>query len=232
MIREPTQHRRGRPDGTAIAVILRDPAEGLLMKLHVAALAILSFAIGGLAAMAVLPQGRERFFSGLPSAGKALVGGPFSLVDHTGRRVTDKDFRGRYMLVYFGFTYCPDVCPSGLQVIAGALQKIGPKADLLTPLFITVDPERDTPAQLAEYVKSFDPRLIGLTGTLADVDAVAKAYRVYYKKVPDEKSTGGFTIDHTALMYLMDPKGAYVSHFSHSISVDALAERLSKTVAN
>jgi protein SCO1/2 len=202
------------------------------MKLHVAALAILSFAIGALAAMAVLPEGRDRFFSGLPSTGKALVGGPFSLVDHTGRRVTDKDFRGRYMLVYFGFTYCPDVCPSGLQVIAAALQKIGPSADRLTPLFITVDPERDTPAQMAEYVKSFDPRLIGLTGTAAEVDAAAKAYRVYYKKVKDEKSTGGFTIDHTALMYLMDPKGAYVSHFSHTTSVDALAERLGKTIAN
>src|SRR5262245_51761528 len=98
-------------------------AEGPSMKLHVAALAILSFAIGGLAAMAVIPQGRERFFSGMPSAGKALVGGPFTLVDHTGRTVTDKDFRGRYMLVYFGFTYCPDVCPSGLQIIAGALEK-------------------------------------------------------------------------------------------------------------
>ena len=202
------------------------------MKLRVAALAILSFAIGGLAAMALIPQGRERFFSGLPSAGKALVGGPFTLVDHTGRTVTDKDFRGRYMLVYFGFTYCPDVCPSGLQIIAGALQKIGPKADRLTPLFITVDAERDTPAQMAEYVKSFDPRLIGLTGTPAQVDAVAKAYRVYYKKVADEKSTAGFTIDHTALMYLMDPKGVYVSHFSHTISVDALAERLSKTISD
>jgi protein SCO1/2 len=202
------------------------------MKLHVAALAILSAAIGGLAALAIIPAGRERFFSGLPSAGKALVGGPFSLVDHTGRRVTDADFRGRYMLVYFGFTYCPDVCPSGLQVIAGALKKIGPKADRLTPLFISVDAERDTPVQMEEYVKSFDPRLIGLTGTAAEIDAVAKAYRVYYKKVPDEKSTAGFTIDHTALMYLMDPNGSYVTHFSHTISVDALAERLSKTIAD
>ncbi len=126
------------------------------MKWRIAALVMLSFLLGGLVAMAVLPGGRDRLFSGLPTAGKALVGGPFSLVDHTGRKVTDKDFRGRYMLVYFGFTYCPDVCPSGLQVIAAALQKLGPKADRITPIFITVDPERDTPAQLAEYVKSFD----------------------------------------------------------------------------
>jgi protein SCO1/2 len=198
------------------------------MRLHVIALAVLSFLIGGLAAMALLPGGRERLFSGMPSAGKALVGGPFSLVDHTGRRVTDKDFRGRHMLVYFGFTFCPDVCPSGLQVIAAALQKLGPKADRVVPLFISVDAERDTPEQMAEYVKSFDPRLIGLTGTQAEVDAVAKAYRVYHKKVKDEKSTAGYTIDHTALMYLMGPDGAYVTHFSHTTSVDTLAERLAK----
>jgi len=200
------------------------------MRLHVVALAALSFLIGGLGAMALLPGGRERLLSGMPSAGKALVGGPFSLIDHTGRRVTDKDFRGRYMLVYFGFTYCPDVCPSGLQVIAAALQQLGPKADRVVPLFISVDPERDTPEQMAEYVKSFDPRLIGLTGSPAEIEAVAKAYRVYFKKVTDEKSTAGYTIDHTALIYLMGPDGNYVTHFSHATSVDQLAERLAKTL--
>jgi protein SCO1/2 len=200
------------------------------MKWRIIALVILSFLIGGLVALTVLSGGRERLFAGLPTAGKALVGGPFSLVDHTGRRVTDKDFRGRYMLVYFGFTYCPDVCPSGLQVIAAALQKLGPKADRITPIFITVDPERDTPAQLAEYVKSFDSRLIGLSGTPQEADAAAKAYRVYYKKVQDEKSTAGYTFDHTSIIYLMDPNGAYITHFSHTISVDTLAERLAKVL--
>jgi cytochrome oxidase Cu insertion factor (SCO1/SenC/PrrC family) len=200
------------------------------MRLRIVALTLLSFALGGMAAMALFPGGRERLFSGLPSTGKALVGGPFSLVDQTGRRVTDKDFRGRYMLVYFGFTYCPDVCPSGLQVISAALQKLGPKADRIVPILITVDPERDTPAQLAEYVKSFDPRLIGLTGTPQEIDAVAKAYRVYYKKVPDEKSTAGFTIDHSAIIYLMGPDGSYVTHFSQTMGVDALAERLAKVL--
>lgn len=200
------------------------------MKWRIAALVVLSFLIGGLIAMAVLPGGRERLFSGLPTAGKALVGGPFSLVDHTGRRVTDQDFRGQYMLVYFGFTYCPDVCPSGLQVIAAALEKLGAKADRITPVFITVDPERDTPAQLAEYVKSFHPRLVGLTGTKAEIDATAKAYRVYYKKVEDEKSTAGFTFDHTSIIYLMDPSGTYVTHFSHTTDVDTLAGRLAKVL--
>lgn len=200
------------------------------MRLRIVALVVLSFALGGLAAMALLPGGRERLFSGVPSAGKALVGGPFSLVDHTGRRVTDKDFRGRYMLVFFGFTYCPDVCPSGLQVMAAALQKLGAEAERVTPILISVDPERDTPVQLAEYVKSFDPRLVGLTGSREEVDAAAKAYRVYYKKVPDEKSTAGYTIDHTAIIYLMDPNGSYVTHFTHTIGVDTLAERLGKVL--
>lgn len=200
------------------------------MKWRIAALVTLSFLLGGIVAMAILPGGRERLFSGLPSAGKALVGGPFSLVDHTGRSVTDKDFRGRYMLVYFGFTYCPDVCPSALQVIAAALQKLGPKADRIVPLFITVDPERDTPAQLADYVKSFDPRLVGLTGTPREIDAAAKAYRVYYKKVQDDKSTAGYTFDHTSMIYLMDPNGIYVTHFSHTTSVDTLAQRLAKVL--
>lgn len=200
------------------------------MKWRIAALVLLSFLLGGLVAMAVLPGGRDRLFSGLPSAGKALVGGPFSLIDHNGRAITDKDFRGRYMLVYFGFTYCPDVCPSGLQVIAAALQKLGSKAERIVPVFITIDPERDTPEQLREYVKSFDPRLVGLTGTPHDVDAAAKAYRVYYKKVQDEKSTAGYTFDHTSIIYLMDPQGAYVTHFTHATSVDALADRLAKVL--
>jgi protein SCO1/2 len=210
--------------------MLAPPGGTLPMKWRIAALVLLSFLLGGLVAMAILPGGRERLLSGLPSAGKALVGGPFSLIDHNGRRVTDKDFRGRYMLVYFGFTYCPDVCPSGLQVIAAALQKLGNKADRITPIFITVDPERDTPAQLSEYVKSFDPRLVGLTGTPPEVDAAAKAYRVYYKKVQDEKSTAGYTFDHTSIIYLMDPQGTYVTHFSHTTGVDTLAERLAKVL--
>lgn len=114
--------------------------------------------------------------------------------------------------------------------MAAALQKLGAKADRVTPILISVDPERDTPAQLADYVKSFDPRLVGLTGTREEVDAAAKAYRVYYKKVTDEKSTAGYTIDHTAIIYLMDPNGSYVTHFTHTIGVDALADRLGKVL--
>lgn len=195
-----------------------------------AILALGGLVIGGAVALLTQPGVQQKLLAPQASVGKALVGGPFSLLDHTGRRVTDNDFRGRYMLVLFGFTFCPDVCPSGLQVMAAALDKLGPKADRITPVFISVDPERDTPAQLAQYVPSFHPRLIGLTGTQAEVDAAAKAYRVYYKKIRDEKSSSSYTIDHTALIYLMGPDGAYVTHFTHTMGLDAMAERLTKSV--
>lgn len=187
-------------------------------------------AVGALTALAVFPQARERLLpaAGVKVVGQALVGGPFTLTDHTGKRVTEKDFRGRYMLVFFGFTFCPDVCPSGLQVISAALDKLGPKADRFVPLLITVDPERDGPAELATYVQSFHPRLVGLTGTPAEIDAAIKAYRVYVRKVEDPKSTAGYSIDHTSLIYVMGPDGSYRTHFAHTTNVDAMAERLAK----
>ena len=193
-----------------------------------AILALGGLLIGGLTAVLTKPGLQQKLLEPQASVGKALVGGPFSLVDHTGKRVTEQDFHGRYTLVLFGFTYCPDVCPSGLQVMAAALDKLGAKGDRITPVFISVDPERDTPAQLAQYVASFHRRLVGLTGTQAEVDAVAKAYRVYFKKVRDEKSSANYTIDHTALIYLMDPNGSYVAHFTPTTGLDAMAERLAK----
>jgi protein SCO1/2 len=180
---------------------------------------------GALAAVVYLGR------SGAPSGtGTALIGGPFSLTDHTGKAVTEKDFRNRKTLVFFGFTSCPDICPSGLQVMAAALDKLGPKADQLVPLFVTVDPERDTAEKLAQYVKSFHPKLIGLTGTEEQVKAVAKAYRVYFKKIPDEKTPGAYTVDHSAFFYLMDENGGYVRHFSHSVDPDTLAAELAKSL--
>lgn len=198
------------------------------MKWRLIALAISGFLIGGLAALAFVPGLRDRLMPAQVTVGKALVGGPFALTDHMGRRVTERDFAGHYMLVLFGFTFCPDICPSGLQVMAAALDKLGKKAEQITPIFISLDPERDTPQQLAQYVVSFHPRLIGLTGSLDDVDKAAKAYRVYYKKSRDEKSTAPYTIDHTALIYLMGPDGNYVAHFNHATSPDVMAERLGK----
>lgn len=198
----------------------------------VSLLALAGVVVGAAAALAVFPQARERLLPGAGSnvkvIGQALIGGPFELTDHTGKRVTDRDFRGRTMVVVFGFTFCPDICPSELQVVSAAIEKLGPKAEQVVPILITVDPERDTPEQLARYVSSFHPRLIGLTGTRSEVDAAAKAYRVYARRVEDPKSTAGYTIDHSAIIYVMGPDGAYRTHFTHTTNADAIAERLAK----
>jgi protein SCO1/2 len=162
------------------------------------------------------------------TVGTALVGGPFTLTDHRGLRVTEKEFRGRHMLVFFGFTFCPDVCPTALQVSSAALDKLGAKADRITPVFISVDGERDTPEQLASYVSSFHPRLVGLSGSAQEIAAVAKAYRVYYRKVTDDRSAAGYTIDHSSIIYLMGPDGKFITHFTHTTSVDALAAALAR----
>ena len=150
------------------------------------------------------------------------VGGPFALTDQAGHARTDGDFRGRLMLVYFGFTYCPDVCPTDLQAIALALDKLGPDGDQVQPIFITVDPERDTAAHLAEYVPLFHPRLIGLTGSFDAIRKVADAYKVYYARVP--LKDGDYTVDHTAYIYLMDRDGNYLGFFPPGTSADRMVE--------
>jgi len=190
-------------------------------------------ALGLAAAIALLPDVRERLLPsvGQQVTGKALIGGAFTLTDNAGKRVTDQDFYGKYTLVFFGFTSCPEICPAGLQLIAGALQKLGTKAQLITPIFISVDPQRDTPEKLAAYVKNFDPRLVGLTGTPEEIAAVAKAYKVYYAKVPSKERPDDYTMDHTSIIYVMDPKGEFVTHFTPSTSVDDMAAKLDKIVS-
>jgi protein SCO1/2 len=156
----------------------------------------------------------------------AAIGGPFKLLDHNGREVTEQDFKGRPFLVFFGFTHCPDVCPTALFEISEILRALGPDAERTRALFITVDPERDTPAVMKDYLSSFDPHLTGLTGDPAALAAVAKAYRVYYKKVPLDQ--GGYTMDHTAIIYLMDKQGRFVSPFSLKRTTEAAAADLRK----
>jgi len=141
------------------------------------------------------------------------VGGPFELVDHTGKTRSDRDFRGSLMLVYFGFTYCPDVCPTDLMAIGQALELLGPDASSVQPIFITVDPARDTAQHLAEYVPMFHPRLIGLTGAEDAIRKVADAYKVYYAKVALGKEADNYTVDHTSFIYLMDRDGKYLGFF-------------------
>jgi protein SCO1 len=156
----------------------------------------------------------------------AAIGGPFKLTDQTGKEVTDQDMKGRPFLVFFGFTHCPDVCPTTLFEVSEILRALGPDADKMRALFITVDPERDTPTVMKDYLSSFDPHLSGLTGDPAAVAAVAKAYRVYFKKVPLDQ--GGYTMDHTAIVYLMDKEGRFVSPFSLKRPPEALAADLRK----
>lgn len=199
------------------------------MRARLPLLVALGLLLGVLTGLLLVPGAMDRLLpKGMVSVGQATIGGPFSLVDHSGKRVTEADYRGRFMLVFFGFTFCPDVCPTALQVSAAALDKLGAKADRIVPLFVSVDPDRDTPEQLKSYVSSFHPRLVGLTGTQAEIDAVARAYRVYFKRVKDERSAAGYTMDHTSIVYLMGPDGRFVSHFTHTTSVEAMAAGLAK----
>jgi len=165
------------------------------------------------------------------SSGIARVGGPFTLTDHTGKRISDADFRGRWMLIYFGYTYCPDVCPSELQVISSALDKLGSIADQIQPLFITVDPARDTTDVLAQYVESFHPRLIGLTGSEEEIRDVTKAYRVYYKRADNGSDPDNYMVDHASIVYLMNPDGKFVRHFAYGTDADKFADALKQTLA-
>ena len=161
------------------------------------------------------------------------IGGPFELVDHTGKTVTDKTYAGKYMLIYFGFTYCPDICPTELQVIANALDKLSPsELDAVQPLFVTVDPERDTVTEMAGYVEHFHDDLIGLTGSQEQVTNMADAYRVWFKRMEDEDSTAGYTMEHTNIVYLMGPDGKYADHFTFNVKADEMAERISKRLTD
>ncbi len=160
-------------------------------------------------------------------AGTTAIGGAFTLVDHNGRTVTEADFRGRFTLVYFGYTYCPDVCPTALTAISEALEILGPDGDGIVPVFVTVDPGRDTPEQLSMYVRHFHPRLVGLTGTAKQVAAAAKAYQVYYAKARGEGTDADdYLMDHTSITYLMGPDGAFRVHFANGTDAESMARRI------
>jgi protein SCO1/2 len=182
-----------------------------------------AFAIGIIAAVSLSPQN-----SRVQTMGQAAIGGPFTLVDQNGKTVTDKDFRGKFMLMFFGYTFCPDVCPTELNTIAAAIDKLGPASEKVVPIFVTVDPQRDTSEKLKSYVADFHSRLIGLTGTEEQVAAAAKAYRVYYKKVGAESAD--YLLDHSSYVYLMGPDGAFVTHFPFGITPDKMVDELRKRV--
>lgn len=165
----------------------------------------------------------------IPTAGGGMqlpagvsLGGPFNLVDQTGSNVTERDFAGRWLLVYFGFTYCPDVCPTELGVIASALDVMGQAGEGVVPILITIDPERDTPAALADYVARFHPRLRGLTGSEAQVAAAARAYRVFYARAQSPNQTS-YTMDHSGFVYLVGPDARVRALFRSEMAPEAMA---------
>lgn len=164
--------------------------------------------------------------SSAQGTGIATIGGPFTLTDETGHEVTDADFTGKYMLIYFGFTSCPDVCPTELQAMTTAIDALGAAGDNIQPVLVSVDPERDTPEVLAPYVKQFSPRLKGLTGTPDQLAAVAKEYKVFYEKVKDETSSDDYTMDHSSVVYLMGPDGKFLTFFGPGTTPDKMAEKI------
>jgi protein SCO1 len=203
------------------------------MNAKLTAIAVASLLSGAALAVGVLQPNLSQLQTSGPVAttGKALIGGPFSLIDHTGKRVTDQDFKGRYLLVFFGYTFCPDICPSGLQVISAALDQLGPDGAKITPVFVTIDPARDSAAKLAAYVASFHPRLVGLTGTNGEIASAVKAYRVFAKPVPDERDPSAYTMDHSSIAYLMGPDGALVAFAPQVTKTDVIASFLRKGLA-
>ena len=169
---------------------------------------------------------------GAKTGDNVLIGGPFSLVDTKGNAVNDAAFRVKIMLVYFGFTYCPDICPTELQVISSALDLLGPKAKDVAPLFITVDPERDKSAVMADYLSHFHPAIIGLTGSPSAIAEAASQYKVYYRKIEDEEAAAPYTVDHLSVVFLMDGQGKYLSHFTQNTKPKEMADTIKTALAH
>jgi cytochrome oxidase Cu insertion factor (SCO1/SenC/PrrC family) len=182
---------------------------------------------GGLTAVAEQPSAAQMMDDLM--YGRGSVGGPFTLTDQTGKQRSDTEFRGKLMIVYFGYTYCPDVCPTDLMAITQALNALGPAAEGIQPVFITIDPERDTKV-LADYVSAFHHSLIGLTGSPEDIRTVANSYKAFYAKVPDERS-GDYSINHTGVIYLMGRNGEYLGFMPPQTNPDRLTEVLRKYLA-
>lgn len=197
-----------------------------------AARAAMLAAIGvGALALGVLPA--QHAMANEEIAVDRTAQGAFALVDHTGRHVTDRDFRGRFMLVFFGYTSCPDVCPTDLQVIGAAVSALGEAGERVQPIFVTLDPERDTADMLAGYVSHFHPRFVGLTGTPEQVALAAQTYGVVYVKAMRSGGSPGsenirYLIDHSTYIYLLGPDGRFLAAFPHGIDPKQLAAKISK----
>jgi protein SCO1/2 len=181
-------------------------------------------ALGLAVSLWLAPQGGGATFA------PAAIGGPFTLTDQNGQPRTDRDFRGRLMLVTFGYTHCPDVCPLTVAAIGETLDRLGPQADQVAGIFVSVDPQRDTPAVLREYVASVSDKMVALTGTPEQVQAAARAYRVYYRIGSDAATNPNYSVDHTALFYLMDREGRFVQHFTHQAQPDVIVAAIRRAL--
>jgi protein SCO1/2 len=185
--------------------------------------------VGLLLAILLLGAGGFLWLSGRGSGSSPIgIGGPFALEDGNGKPITDKDFRGKYMLVYFGYTFCPDVCPTTLNAVADAMEKLGPAGARIQPLFITVDPARDTPSVVKQYAAAFGPRIIGLTGTAEEIAKVTKEYRVYYAQHRTGPGPNDYSMDHSSVLYVMDPNGGFLAPVRADESGDEIAAKLQK----
>lgn len=197
-------------------------------------------ATGGLALVGALlvtspvpraPTSRQAIVGKAVRTGTPAIGGPFTLVSTKGESVTDQSFRGKWLLIFFGYTFCPDLCPTALANVSVALEKFGTDTSRLQPLFITVDPQRDTRDVMADYLQSFDPRILGLTGTQAQIDSVTKEYRVYVALDKTERSGNDYLVSHSAYLYLMDPQGKFVNVIEGNEGGDAIAAWLRKEMS-
>ena len=190
---------------------------------------VAGFLIGALGGALALVLTRGPAAPVVATTGTALIGGPFTLVGHDGKPVTDQAFRGKFMLVFFGFTHCPDICPAELQAMSAALDELGPKANDIIPIFITLDPERDTPQAVTDYVRNFGQRFVGLSGSSEQVVAAAKAYRVTYSKFQEKGAKpDDYTIDHSALVYLMGKDGKFLTYFERGTPAAIMAATLKR----
>ncbi len=196
-----------------------------ILTRRIAYAAVMLIAAAAIAAYALMGSPR-----GQRSTGEALIGGPFTMVRHTGETVTEKSFAGKPMLLFFGYTFCPDVCPTELQVMAEALRQLGDKGKDIQPILVTIDPARDSPQVLAQYVVNFGEQFVGLTGAPEQVKQIADAYRVFYAKVENKDSPGNYLMDHSSIIYLMGADGKFLKHFTYSTDAKALAEGIAKAL--
>ncbi len=201
-------------------------------NLFVAFAAVVAVAIAGVAAWVLTPMPgaqKSAFTASTPSGSAIQVGGPFEMTAHTGETVTDKSFGDKTLLVFFGYTFCPDVCPTTLNRVALALDELGPDAASVQPLFITIDPARDTQEVLADYAAAFHPDILGLRGTPEETARVAKAYRAYFAKAETEDADPEhYLMDHSVLIYLMAPEGKFLTMFSHTAEPEDIAAGIRK----